>query len=282
MRKTIYVVEANGLEVVKIGITSDLKSRLNTIKANCPRPIKLLVAIPDATTQQKNYLHDLFKQVRSHDDWFGMSNEVVSFIERSKKGTFPMSLGKPIEAPAREAVTLSPWQHEIVRGCLFGSGSITRQGSFLICERKQQEWLEYKAAELASACNNQVKKYKNRWQWWTPINPLWEEMKKDHYHGSKKIIDPSVLDVRRDIALAIWFGDKGYWPTKRRVGLRTANYNLHSNKRIETYFCSMNIECIIQQHNYTNRIVFSQDGTERFLQMIAHLLPACRRHKLSP
>ena len=82
-----------------------------------------------------------------------------------------------------------------------------------------------------------------------------------------------IMDQLRDIGLAIWFGDKGFWYSNRRVGLRSKQYTPIALE----YFNGVGMPCEERE----GRPVFTRSGTERFLGTIAHRLPTCMTYRLS-
>jgi len=78
-----------------------------------------------------------------------------------------------------------------------------------------------------------------------------------------------MLDTLQDIGWAIWFGDKGFYASSRRVGLRTTAYGIEGNKTICQYFNELDVPCEMRKDLNTARIVFSKEGTNNFLKIIA-------------
>lgn len=172
---------------------------------------------------------------------------------------------------------MTSWQQQIVTGTLLGSSSLIKpkKGTnyYLTIVDKNHKWVLYKAESLNYPSN--IIKTGNRLRWRTRSLPEWHTFRENHYKDNKKIIKSEVLDTLRDIGLAIWFGDKGFWETKHRVGLRTACYG-EQNKLIEKYFNEVGISCYVSH----GRIIFTRKGTLVFLKTIANCLPSFMYSKL--
>ena len=74
----IYLVEAqNGL--VKIGSSRSPHGRLLTIRLYCPVLVRLIAAWP-AEHGAELALHALFREQRSHKEWFRIEGSLASFV----------------------------------------------------------------------------------------------------------------------------------------------------------------------------------------------------------
>lgn len=91
----VYFVEADGLELVKIGATQDLVQRLTTLTSENACELRLLGVIPrrDAAAYA-NELKTRFAALRAHDDWFRLRAPLRAFLDRTLPST---KAQKPIE-----------------------------------------------------------------------------------------------------------------------------------------------------------------------------------------
>lgn len=183
---------------------------------------------------------------------------------------------------------LTDWQWQIVSATLLGNGYLIGPlraiNSYLsISENKDQKWLQYKAVELACiAGNNPFDETESVWKWRSKSTALVSEFAKRHYCNRKKIVSEETLDRLRDIGIAVWFGDKGYWQSKKRIGLRTSYYG-EQNKMICDYFNSVDIECsIVDVAPDRPNIVFSEEGSIQIIKMIEPCLPLFMSYRLEP
>jgi hypothetical protein len=176
-------------------------------------------------------------------------------------------------------------QNQIIYGTLLGNGYISRSSPIYlgISESHDHNWLFYKGMELesleartpTSPCGKVLK-------WRSKSDSAWNLYSAKFYNDNRKKVDMDVLDQLRDIALAVWFGDKGFWYSNRRIGLRTTAFQ-ENNHVIWSYFNEVGMPCDmkIDSHGAT-RIVFDREGTMRFLGTIAHCLPDFMLYRLEP
>lgn len=81
-----------GGDRIKIGLTGDLKRRLDDLRMCSPLPLDVLVTIPgDLNVEQ--YLHRRFAALRSHGEWFRAENPLLSFITDLKRAETPKGVG---------------------------------------------------------------------------------------------------------------------------------------------------------------------------------------------
>ena len=78
--KVTYFVAGAGM--VKIGTTNSLETRLKTLQCGSPVPLELL----GVCLLEEKDIHQRFKHLRKHDDWFLLTQELVSFIEGVRVG----------------------------------------------------------------------------------------------------------------------------------------------------------------------------------------------------
>jgi len=98
----VYLVEAIGTGLYKIGIASDLKDRFRALQTGCPYKLRLVHACqPTNPIAIEREFHVLFKRYRVIGEWFNLPlNEI-------KRLTTYMSLPLDTEESAREEVVKS-------------------------------------------------------------------------------------------------------------------------------------------------------------------------------
>jgi hypothetical protein len=69
MTSVVYVIEAVGLGMVKIGTSRNLENRLADLRYLCPMDIALVKAVPGGK-ELEAHLHKRFHEHRSHGEWF--------------------------------------------------------------------------------------------------------------------------------------------------------------------------------------------------------------------
>lgn len=77
----VYLVEATGIDKVKIGFATNLADRLRNLQTACPVPLKLLAVVAGGDEVELE-LHRRFAHLRSHGEWFFLTTEVRNAIER--------------------------------------------------------------------------------------------------------------------------------------------------------------------------------------------------------
>lgn len=91
----LYFIESQCAERrIKIGIASDVKTRLGTMHVNSPYPLRLLKLVPGAAALEKG-LHQRFADDRLTGEWFRRSQELLSVIE-SMEGITDIDPPKPV------------------------------------------------------------------------------------------------------------------------------------------------------------------------------------------
>lgn len=84
-RRGVYVVHAEGTDRYKIGIASNLRRRLASLRAMSPVPLKLVLFIErrnrrDCSKHERD-LHLRFAGSRLHGEWFAGSPDLIAFLE---------------------------------------------------------------------------------------------------------------------------------------------------------------------------------------------------------
>ena len=79
----IYVVHTNGYH--KIGRSSNVKERINGLRATVPTPLELICTIPstDTYTDEKN-LHERFDDKRTQGEWFELTEEDIEWLRQQE------------------------------------------------------------------------------------------------------------------------------------------------------------------------------------------------------
>lgn len=79
----VYFIECNG--VFKIGITSDIKSRLNTIQTSNPNPVNLVytIAVPFMRSHKEveKALHTIFESNYVRGEWYKITQQDIDRIK---------------------------------------------------------------------------------------------------------------------------------------------------------------------------------------------------------
>lgn len=77
----LYFIAMDGPErFIKIGIASDITTRLSNIQASCPYPIRLLVAV-DAAWHLERSLHRRFSDLHVMGEWFRDADDLAELVD---------------------------------------------------------------------------------------------------------------------------------------------------------------------------------------------------------
>ena len=82
-RAVVYAICAGGL--VKIGMTTNLKKRMETLQTMCPSRIAL-VGVMAGGYQAENRLHRVFAAYRDHGEWFQLDDEALRCLRDQLNG----------------------------------------------------------------------------------------------------------------------------------------------------------------------------------------------------
>jgi len=73
----VYFMRMN--DVVKIGFSSDVGKRLNSIQTACPGPADVIKVIP-GSDQTERYFHAHFANYRQQGEWFRLEGALAAFL----------------------------------------------------------------------------------------------------------------------------------------------------------------------------------------------------------
>lgn len=84
----IYVIEAIGLDLFKIGMAVDFRARFSSYRTECPVPCRPLIiaAVPKADVQKiESALHAHYQDRRRKGEWFALTPEDIDGLEAAIK-----------------------------------------------------------------------------------------------------------------------------------------------------------------------------------------------------
>jgi hypothetical protein len=67
---TVYVMSAPSVQMIKVGVTSNLSRRLAEVQAMSPVMLEVILQIPGAPLDTERTIHSLCRQWHSHGEWF--------------------------------------------------------------------------------------------------------------------------------------------------------------------------------------------------------------------
>jgi hypothetical protein len=81
-RTNLYVIEALGLESIKIGVSCDPERRCYHLQTASPVPLCLVGVVESVPGRYENLLHEQFGAYRCCGEWFEKKGEVAEFVNR--------------------------------------------------------------------------------------------------------------------------------------------------------------------------------------------------------
>lgn len=85
----VYVIEAVGLNAVKIGSTTDLAKRLSMLQVGCPALLRVVLTI-EGDRHLECDLHSRFAKLSIRGEWFCFTEEI-----RKLQLEYPSATGHP-------------------------------------------------------------------------------------------------------------------------------------------------------------------------------------------
>ena len=83
----IYFVEAHGANVVKIGYSEDVKSRIKALSQGSPHKL-ILLGTMEGNMQDEERLHQAFESQHVRGEWFKLSPQIKDFIRANTTKTY--------------------------------------------------------------------------------------------------------------------------------------------------------------------------------------------------
>jgi len=80
----VYFVQESGSGAIKIGVTGNIKSRLDMLRVNSPHEMNLVASVSGDERLEK-YLHTRFKGSNVRGEWFRPTPELLECIEELKQ-----------------------------------------------------------------------------------------------------------------------------------------------------------------------------------------------------
>lgn len=78
----IYFIQIQGNGPIKIGISTNIRNRLNSLKSGVPYKLKLLGCMVGNREKEK-IIHNKFKESRINYEWFGPTKKLLNFIKNN-------------------------------------------------------------------------------------------------------------------------------------------------------------------------------------------------------
>ncbi len=173
-------------------------------------------------------------------------------------------------------------QIQLVMGTLLGKSYLSKPklgvNYFLTMpDTENPRWLNFKAAMLQEYSRNSptfAERGKRKWRSRTDV--MWTDL----YNNFQKKLTMDSLNHLNPLALAVWFLDKGFFVTKKKVCLRTTSFGMSGNRIIARFFDEVDMPCEIKKERDTGKILFTEKGTYNFLKCLASYIPPFMIYRL--
>lgn len=76
----VYFIQAESGGPIKIGYTSDIRTRVSSLSASSPTPLRVLATVPGGAAVERS-LHLRFRRLRQHGEWFTPDADLIAYIE---------------------------------------------------------------------------------------------------------------------------------------------------------------------------------------------------------
>ncbi len=75
----VYFIQGNRNDPIKIGTANQVKERVKTLQRTCPVKLEVILSIDGGYSKEKK-LHEQFKDINSHNEWFYPKPPLVQYI----------------------------------------------------------------------------------------------------------------------------------------------------------------------------------------------------------
>ncbi len=75
----VYFIQAKGSGLIKIGMSLNVSSRLKALQQASPEKLRILKII-EGGRKKEFELHEKFKNIKSHSEWFQPEEELLEYI----------------------------------------------------------------------------------------------------------------------------------------------------------------------------------------------------------
>ena len=182
---------------------------------------------------------------------------------------------------------LYDFEHQVLIGTVLGGSSLIKpprgKNYYLSMRNKNDLWLKYKMAEMPTYFKNPVLNfYSGTYRCNSSCNETLTSLKEHLYEGNKRTIKSEILDSLWDIALAIWFLDGGSKTGrgKKNAYINTTKFGKEGTQIVLDYFNSLGMTCNVNKDANRFKVLFTVEGTIKFLKTIAHRFPTFMYYRL--
>ena len=171
---------------------------------------------------------------------------------------------------------ISSRQHNIIMGTILGGSSIVLpkngKNCYLSMRGKEANWLEYKALELSNLSSKEPFTIEVTNRWHSSCYPVFAQYKTDFYRNNERRLKIDVLNLMKDISLAVWFGDTGKYENGHVI-LNTHIWGKNNNKILIKYFTNITYHADTYEENGSYRIRLDKESSQLFMELVVPHLP---------
>lgn len=179
------------------------------------------------------------------------------------------------------------FQNQVLLGTILGGSSLVKppkgKNYYLSMRSKDEKWLQYKMAEMFSYFRKpKLHLYNNTYRANSSCSLKLTEIQSLLYTGNKRTVDMDMLNILRDIGIAVWFLDGGSKTGRGRKNayINTTKFGEDGTKVVLQYFNEVGMACRINRDGNRLKILFTVDGTTVLFKTIAHRFPRFMYHRL--
>lgn len=180
-------------------------------------------------------------------------------------------------------------QEQVLLGTVLGGSSLMKppkgRNYYLSMRSNNEKWLLYKMAEMPDLFPEPViHRYGNSMRCVSRCCPFLTEMYAKIYdENNHRKITMNLLDPFMDIGLAVWYLDSGSKTGRGRKNayLNTTKFGEDGTRVVHEYFNSLEMPCNVNRDGDRLKVLFTVDGTIKFLSTVAHCFPLFMEQRLS-
>jgi len=180
----------------------------------------------------------------------------------------------------KEEIELNDDQKQVILGTLLGNSQLVQDkvGICLLMRSSSKEWLDAKADSLECIHRKRWKKKAN-YYWQSKYLTYFDKIYPGWYRDGEKSITMKHLNLMTPIGLSVWWGDLSCLVGKSRLNICLRTQNLREGAKIvHKFFNEISIPCNLNVVRGKNVVVFTVEGTKKFLNLIGQHLHPSRYH----
>lgn len=171
-------------------------------------------------------------------------------------------------------------------GTVLGGSSLVKPPKgvnyYLSMRSQNRDWLIYKMGHMEKYFEeSSIYQYGNTYRVNSCCHGDLTDVYETLYEENKRKVTMKVLDPFMDMGLSVWFLDNGgkTGRDKKNAYLNTTKFGEAGTDVIKEYFCSLEVPCNVNRDKERLRVLFTVEGTERYMEIIAYCFPPFMSHR---